>query len=123
MTLSAHDLSGFTGTDHWYRHGLVRSVTYTDGVKYFAENAGNGAYWFLDILATELVKLAWKEEFLHIVLKVANEKAVITADDGNGKVLWTKQISFTDAPDGDWQFYMAPGGPENSVVIMLTSEY
>jgi uncharacterized protein DUF6876 len=29
--LSENDLDQFTGTEHWYRHPLVRSLTYTDG--------------------------------------------------------------------------------------------
>ena len=28
-TLSEEDLCQFTGSEHWYRHGLVRSVTPT----------------------------------------------------------------------------------------------
>jgi len=32
------DLSGFYGTEKYYRHALTSSV-YTDGVQYFAEQA------------------------------------------------------------------------------------
>jgi hypothetical protein len=32
MTLTEKDLRQFSGTEHWYRHGLVRTVLYTDGV-------------------------------------------------------------------------------------------
>jgi hypothetical protein len=52
-TFSRAALRQFTGTENWYRHGLVRSVLYTDGAKYVAESAG--AYWLLDEIA-----LAWK---------------------------------------------------------------
>jgi hypothetical protein len=37
------------GTEHWHRHGLARSVCFTDGVKYVADQAG--AYWLVDIIA------------------------------------------------------------------------
>ena len=45
-------LRQFTGSECWYRHNLNRNTIYTDGVQFFAENAG--AYWFIDIVATEL---------------------------------------------------------------------
>ena len=35
-TLSEDALRQFTGTEHWYRHPLIRTVTYTDGAL-FAE--------------------------------------------------------------------------------------
>ena len=47
--LDPHTLAQFTGTERWYRHGLVRNVTYTDGVRYVADTAG--AYWLIDIVA------------------------------------------------------------------------
>ena len=44
-TLNNADLSQFTGSENWYRHGLVRNVLFTDGAKYVADTAG--AYWLL----------------------------------------------------------------------------
>jgi len=32
-TPKAKDLDQFTGTGHWYRHGLVRTILFTDGAK------------------------------------------------------------------------------------------
>jgi hypothetical protein len=43
------DLHQFTGTEHWYRHALVKSVLFTDGAKYLADTAA--AYWLLDEIA------------------------------------------------------------------------
>ncbi len=84
---------------------------------HFAENAGGGAYWFLDIVATEVLPLLKKEPFIHIVLAAKDRKATIKADDGNGVVLWDREIEFTDCPDGDWRFYLADN------VLMVPSEY
>lgn len=117
----ACELSQFTGTEQWYQHPLMPSVTYTDGVQYFAEKAG--AYWLLDILATEVAPLLKTEDFIKVVVSVKNEKAGIAADDGNGNVLWSRGISYTDCPDGDWSFYVLPGGPGMTSVILLPSEY
>jgi hypothetical protein len=92
-------------------------MLYTDGVQFFAENAGGGAYWFLDIVATEVFRLQEKEAFLHIVLKAQDHKALIKADDGNGNVIWDKEIEFTDCPTGEWRFYLTDN------VLMVPSEY
>ena len=47
--LSPVELRQFTGSEHWYRHGLVRTVVFTDGAKYVAD--AGGAYWLLDEIA------------------------------------------------------------------------
>lgn len=46
MALDFNQLAQFTGTNEWHRHSLMKSITYTDGVKYVADEAG--AYWFTD---------------------------------------------------------------------------
>lgn len=108
-------LSGFYGTEQWYRHPLVRECLYTDGVKAFAEAAG--AYWLLDILATEVWPLQAQESFLNIIFKVTEDKGVITVDDGNDNEVWSRVIDHTDCPAGEWQFYLTDN------VILLPSEY
>jgi len=62
-SLDQNILSQFTGSEHWYRHGLVRSITFTDGAKYVADSAG--AYWLLDeiALAQRFVKAVADEDF------------------------------------------------------------
>ncbi len=109
------DLQNFTGTESWYSHKLMHETVYTEGVKYFADHAG--AYWFLDIVDTELFPLQKEHGFLSITMTVANEQALITATDGNETTLWDKQISFTDCPDGTYRFFFTDN------VLLLTSEY
>lgn len=109
-------LAQCTGTSTWYRHPLNRKITYTDGVKLFADEAGeDGAYWLLDIIITEVARL--KSEFINIVLTVANNAAQLVADDGNGNVLWQRRIDYTDCQDGEWKFYLT------NDVILLPSEW
>ena len=117
MSALSADLKMFTGTEQWFRHPLSSNFLYTDGVKFFAEHCGGGAYWFLDILATELADLQEKEEFMSITLNVVDRSAKITADDGNGNVLWTRTIDFTDAEEGTWKFFLTNN------VLLLPSEY
>jgi hypothetical protein len=83
-TLTDADLTQFTGTEHWYRHGLVRHVVYTDGVKYVADTGG--AYWLIDeiALAREFDDRLATEPLQVWTLAVSeNSSAKLTCDDGN----------------------------------------
>ena len=106
------DLDQFTGTTRYYRYWTQRLI-YTDGVHYFAEQAG--AYWFLDIVATEIIALP--EPFMVVKLLSENDSGVITVDDGNGKIVYHRDIEWTDFPEGEWKFYLTDG------VLMVPSEY
>ena len=114
----ADGLAGFHGTQEWYRHWLVKRLLYTEGVQFFAEQGGqDGAYWFLDIVATEFFPLQRREPFLSIKLSVVDRRAAIRVDDGNGRLLQEKPINYTDMQPGDWPFYLA------NDVLMLPGEY
>ncbi len=111
------DLSKFTGTEHWYRHCLVRNVLYTDGARHVAE--AGGAYWLLDGIAfgqsNPKVKV---EEFQLWRLKVKpNRTAVLACEDGNGREVFTKRIAYTDFPLDELVLYFT------GKVILLPSEY
>lgn len=99
------------GTKHYY-NSPVLCYLYTDGVKTFVQEAG--ADWFL----SELNRFIYKQkEFCSLKLVVNNSKADILKD---GKKV--KHISFTDCPDGEWEFFYAPNGnPQN--VLMWNGEY
>lgn len=108
-------LSHYYGTEGYYSHPLSKNMMYTDGVQAFAELAG--AYWLLDIMATEVAPLLNTEDFLSIELIVANSKGKLFVDDGNDAILFTREIEFTDCPTGTWKFFMTDD------VLMLPSEY
>jgi hypothetical protein len=109
-------LAHFTGTENIYRHGFARKVTYTDGVKYVAEQAH--AYWLLDLIASlQYDPKLEHEPFQTWTIKVTGSKATVVAEDGNGHVLYRHAIHNTDFP--------APGITlcvEESV-ILLPSEH
>lgn len=113
------NLAQFTGTEQYHFNPLYRWLRYTDGVKYFCQHAGGGAYWFLDIMGTEMRKLSDAEPFvISIKLSVKEDNACkITADDGDGKILWFRNISYTDCPAGEYRFFLC------NQVLMLASEY
>lgn len=117
-TLTAESLTGFIGTEVWYRHPQVPWVTFTEGVKYVAD-AGE-AYWLVDEIATAQMDPAMRRNrFQHWCLKL-NAKgngAVLTCDDGNDNIIRTKELTFTDFPLPEIHFYYTDS------VILLVGEY
>lgn len=112
------DLAQFTGTENWYRHPIVRTVIYTDGIKFLAEQAG--AYWLIDEIAfSQSLKNVKAEEFQVWKLSVDLEKSrgVLTCDDGNNNIIYKKHIQYTDFPLDEIRIYFVNN------VILLTSEY
>jgi len=98
-TLNAAELAQFTGSENWYRHGINRAVLFTDGAKYIADQAG--AYWLLDEIAIIQPhdKHVAAESFQVWKLAVnADQTGVLTCEDGNDNVVYTKQIEYTDFP-------------------------
>jgi hypothetical protein len=116
-TLSKADLAHFTGSEQWFRHGLARKILYTEGAQYVAEHGG--AYWLIDEIAFNQVEPAIAaEEFQVWRLTVAADKtATLTCDDGNDRVVFTKQIEYTDFPLDGIRFYFTNN------TILLPSEY
>ena len=83
-----------------------------------AEQAG--AYWLIDEIAINQTRPKVRaEEFQVWVLKVDLEKrnGVLSCDDGNGSVVFTKRIEYTDFPLREIRFYCTDG------VILLPTEY
>jgi hypothetical protein len=93
-------MNRFTGSEHWYRHWANRKILYTDGAHHVAEHGG--ALWLLDLIAIEQTynKTVAAEEFQVWTLKVdlVRHTGQLTCEDGNGNVVFTKAIEFTDFP-------------------------
>lgn len=110
--------------DTMYAHWTKRMV-YTSGVRWMAETAK--AYWLIDACASWLPdKKLRGEEFIVFRLKVhPDNSATLTGDDGNGNILITQQIEYTDyakAGETECELY-AVGTPGQPTVLMLPSEY
>jgi uncharacterized protein DUF6876 len=117
-TLTAEDLRQFTGSEHWYRHGIVREILFTDGVKYVADSGG--AYWLLDeiALAQRFEARVSGQAFQLWTLTVKSDRtAMLTCEDGNGVPVYSKAIPFTDFPMVEIKFYVTDS------TILLPSEY
>jgi len=118
VTLNKSDLARFTGTEQYYRHGINRRVLFTDGAKYVADAAG--AYWLLDEIALIQPhnKQVAAEEFQVWKLIVRPDRtATLTCDDGDDRIVYTKEIKYTDFPLDEFAFYFTNN------VIHLPSEY
>jgi hypothetical protein len=97
--LTADALRQFTGSDHWYRHGLVRGILFTDGAKYVADQGG--AWWLLDeiVFAQRFQKAVAAEEFQVWKLTVKpDHTATLACEDGNGRTVFEKALEYTDFP-------------------------
>jgi len=98
-TLTESDLRQFSGSEHWYRHGLVRTVLYTDGAKHVAD--AGGAYWLLDEIA---LAQRFDQRIAAVPFQVwklavsADSSACLTCEDGSGNPISKKRIPFTDFP-------------------------
>jgi hypothetical protein len=116
--LTVDELSQFTGSENWYRHGINRMVSFTDGAKYLADRAG--AYWLLDEIAMiqPYDRSVAAEEFQAWKLVVRPDRtAALTCDDGNGRIVFRKEIEYTDFPLDEISLWF-----ENNV-IYLPSEH
>ena len=113
MTEKLTDLGQFTGSEHWYRHGLIRDVLYTDGAKYVADEGG--AYWLLDeiAIAQRYDPRVAAEEFQVWKLEVSDNAGTLTCDDGNGNIVAAKHIPFTDFPLSEISLWF-----ENSTIYL-----
>ena len=111
-----NELSKHHGSQCLFQHGINPGFLYTEGVQCFAEEAG--AYWFLDIAATEIWEFCLSLEFATIILAAHGDGyGYIRIEDGNGGVLWSKKIPYTNCPEGEWMFFYL-----NNTLI-LPSEY
>jgi hypothetical protein len=111
------------GVNQFYFHPLVRSFSYSDGVR---DLANTGCHWLLDILATELPAQfeKYKEVNNTCVIKVhvSDNITTLSAEFEDEVVGWSRSLNYTDLPVGDWTLYCADdyAGPSRYKLILLT---
>lgn len=107
----------FTGTSCFYRHEFTK-LKLTDGAQFVREKGG--AYWLIDEIAfaQELEPAVAAEMFQDWKLRVEDDRsATLTCGDGNGKIVFKKEIPFTDFPLKRLTLWMTFD------TILLPSEY
>lgn len=111
-------LAGFGPTANHWKHAQTPWLTYTDGLKHFAEHAGCGGFWFIDLIAKSVRVLAQHERRLKLTLTVAAGRAVVTATNArtDAPQMRPLRVPRTDCPLGTWEFWLVDS------VLMLPSE-
>lgn len=128
-------LAYFTGTENYYRHGLVPVVVYTDGVQWLAESTD--CYWLLDAIAShivhngELAEARRRDERLESMqfwtLDVDGSHGRLTCvADANEAPAVVQEIEYTDFPLETISIWASPTLLDNGKpvwVLYLPSEH
>jgi hypothetical protein len=112
-----NSLNQFIGTERYYR--INPRAVLTDRTKYLADTAK--AYWLFDAIASYLPKFTGLEDFVVAELTVTGSKAELILENGNGLVLDSQRIEYTDFPLPSIQLFACWGG--EFWVLMLPNEY
>jgi hypothetical protein len=117
-------LSSFTGTEQYFYNPLFKKINYTEGVRYFMQNAGGGAYWFLTLVATEIIPKL-ENEFYFIELTVNKDKTanIIVQLDKGEPILYEKNLEYTDCPPSDEPYKFCLDYGRELTILCLLSEY
>lgn len=112
------------GSDERYRHPFNRRLIYTEGIKSVAEKVG--AYWLLDIIATEVAPICLKrwvssETPSHLFeVKVEGSKATLKLSDHDDlPELWKREIEHTDFPEGKWTLKLSMDSMVDTVDVLV----
>ena len=122
MTINEKDLRRFSGSETMTRfNSLFKNALLSEGALYLAQEGR--AFWLMDIIASVQGLEAVKGEYFQVWRLQVNEdrSAVVTCDDGNGNVLYTQAIEYTDFSLDHIKLYAVKDG--DNLVIMLPGEY
>ena len=117
----------FTGTEHYYNQpiaGIPDGLIYTDGIKYLAEKTGS--YWLIDLIGSYQHEERFRQQPFQVWILTVNQKdrtATIRAEDGNGNIIATQEIPYTDFPLPEFKLYLVVNEDYRGVTLMLPSEY
>ena len=112
-----NQLNQFTGTEKYYRISCRHLLT--DSTKYLAEEAA--CFWLMDAIASHLCEIGTSDWFVLVRVEVAEGRAVMIYEDGNGNELARQEIPYTDFSMTSITLCACWDGEH--WVIMLPSEY
>jgi hypothetical protein len=115
------NLLNFYSTESYHRHSILfPNLILTDGCLYLAKNAE--CFWLFDIIGSILrLPQIKKEGFFVAKIKKDEKGATFTADDGDGNILYSQKIEYTDFPLPEYSFYVQYNGEKWAAC--LKSEY
>ena len=120
-TKTMPNLSGFTGTEHYWRLWPGSQVALTDGARYLAEELE--AYWLMEAIAYFLTsRKKLKGKYLVGIKLQVNSKnsAILTIEDDN-EVFAKRIFKSTDFPAPGIE--LLAGSTGTKWVVMLLSEH
>jgi len=113
-----NSLGQFIGTTQWFKH-WTNLVTYTDGIKYLAEETKS--YWLIDLVASYQIKQKIREipfQLWTIEVNLKDNTGKVTMkEDSDQPIIISQKLPYTDFPIEELQFYVCDG------VILLKTEY
>ena len=108
-----------TGTSHYWKVSPFKNApVITDGVKVMIDMCE--AYWLVNYIASYQVEAKIRKEEFQVwkLERHQDDTAILTCDNGNGRILVTEEISYTDFPLPEGiRLYLDNG------VLLLPSEY
>jgi hypothetical protein len=112
------NLSQFIGTERYYR--LLPSFVVTDGLKYLMDEAD--CYWLAQLFGLHLCDVDFDQNpFTVLKFTRKNSGGIANIEDGNGRILVSQELDYTDFPLDQYSLYACWNG--DFWVGMLTSEY
>jgi len=118
------ELQNFTGSQTFYRHALLRSCVYTEGVQHLAERAQ--AHWLVDAIvshqltpsvAAEAFQVWTLQQLQADIVTGAAGAWVLSCEDGNGKAVAAQEIGWSTFPLQRIQLWFV------DCTLLLPSEY
>jgi len=111
------ELKQFSGSEQFYRNPLFQKFVYTEGVKHLAEQAG--AYWLIDHIFSNQYDLYLSVEEFQVwkITVQEDDSASIQVEDGNGRMIKTYELGFTDFPLHEFELWFINGA------LLLPNEY
>jgi hypothetical protein len=115
--LTKSDLAQFTGSERYFRHAIARKILYTEGADYVGEHGE--AYWLIDAIAFAQPRAEVAAEPFQVwrLTVAADKSATLACDDGNGRIVYSQTIPYTDFPLDEITLYFADD------IILLPGEY
>lgn len=115
--MNANDqLREYNCSDNFYRYNF--GLIITEGVKALAEKFE--CFWFIDIVASYQRDLKNEEFQVWKLVKNPDASAIVTAENGNGVILKTQRIQWTDFSASECTCWVEAG---EALICLLPSEH
>lgn len=108
INLIKEELNQFYGSEQFYHSNNKRAV-YTEGARAYFKM---GTYWLNDIIEFELFKIMITQipDIYYLTFEIEDSKGKLILKDYQDQTIWTKEIPWTDHPEGSIKLYIGFDG-------------